>query len=62
MAWLRKSLPEISRMLHTGQVAERGWVRPDEIQRLMGLAARADAGQLWRLVTLETWLGINWPR
>ena len=61
MGWLRQSLPDVSQTLRTGQVAERGWVRPDEIERLLALAEPADAGQLWRLVTLETWLGLNWP-
>ena len=60
--WLRQSLPDVSNMLRTGQVVERGWVRPTEIERLMALAEPGDAGQLWRLATLETWLGLNWPK
>lgn len=62
MGWLRQSLPDVSRTLRNGQVTERGWVRRDEIERLLALAQPADAGQLWRLVTLETWLGLTWPR
>lgn len=61
-SWLRQSLPEISGLLREGQVIERGWVRRDEIDRLLALEARPDAGQLWRLLTLEMWLGLHWPR
>jgi asparagine synthase (glutamine-hydrolysing) len=60
--WLRHSLPEISGLLRNGQVIERGWVRRDEIDRLLALDARSAPGQLWRLLTLELWLGLHWPR
>jgi asparagine synthase (glutamine-hydrolysing) len=58
--WLRRSLPQISGLLRHGQVSQRGLVRQDEIERLLALDARSDAGQLWRLLTLEIWLGLHW--
>jgi asparagine synthase (glutamine-hydrolysing) len=60
--WLRRSLPQISGLLRHGQVTQRGWVRQDEIERLLRLDARSNAGQLWRLLTLEIWLGLHWAR
>jgi len=61
-SWLRHSLPQISSLLRHGQLIERGWVRPDEIYRLLVLDGRSDPGQLWRLLTLEIWLDLHWPR
>lgn len=60
--WFCQSLSDIFALFRRGRVLERGWVHRDEIERLVAFSSRADAGQVWRLLILETSLGLNWAR
>jgi asparagine synthase (glutamine-hydrolysing) len=58
--WFREDLRDLARDLLLGERArERGWFRPEAVERLLGEhdAGRADHGhRLWTLVMLELWL------
>ncbi len=58
--WFRSELREPARELLLGERArERGWFRPEAVERLLGEheRGRADHGhRLWTLVMLELWL------
>ena len=53
----------LTELLDDGLVVERGWVRRDEVDRLLadGLVARRASDRLWRLVVAECWLRTWWP-
>jgi asparagine synthase (glutamine-hydrolysing) len=62
-AWLRSGIATLTELLDDGLVVERGWVRRDEVDRLLadGLVARRASDRLWRLVVAECWLRTWWP-
>ena len=62
-AWLRSGHAPLTELLHDGLVVERGWVRGDEVDRLLadGLVARRASDRLWRLAVAECWLRLWWP-
>lgn len=61
--WLDAGRAEIAARLRRGQVVERGWIAPREIERLLNGTRRTggDRSQLWRAFVLEEWLGTLWP-
>jgi asparagine synthase (glutamine-hydrolysing) len=61
--WLRSGIATLTELLDDGLVVERGWVRRDEVDRLLedGLVARRAGDRLWRLVVAECWLRTWWP-
>ena len=62
-AWLRSGRASLAELLRRGLVVERGWVRSDEVDRLLadGLVARRAGDRLWRLAVAECWLRMWWP-
>jgi asparagine synthase (glutamine-hydrolysing) len=61
--WLDASRDHIAARLRHGQVVDRGWIAPAEIERLLEGRTRADrdGAQLWRAFILEEWLRTLWP-
>ena len=62
-AWLADGRPQIVALLRGGQVVQRGWVAPREVERVLaqGLSGGRKTEQLWRLFITEAWLRMLWP-
>jgi asparagine synthase (glutamine-hydrolysing) len=62
-AWLADGRSEVAALLRGGQVVQRGWVAPREVERVLGggLSGGRRTEQLWRLFILEAWLRMLWP-
>ena len=53
--WLSRLRPQAAERLKGGRMAEIGWLRPAEIDRLLADPARRHA-ELWRALNVESWL------
>lgn len=62
-AWLTSGRTEVEDLLRGGQVVQRGWVAPQEVERHMveGLRGGRATEHLWRLFITEAWLRMQWP-
>ena len=62
-AWLADGQAEVAALLRGGQVVQRGWVAPREVERVLaqGLSGGRRTEQLWRLFITEAWLRLLWP-
>ncbi len=62
-AWLAAGGTEVADLVRDGQIAQRGWVTPAEIERVLaeGLGGGRKTDHLWRLFITEAWLRMLWP-
>ena len=62
-AWLAAGRTEVTDLVRDGQIVQRGWVTPAEVERVLseGLGGGRKADHLWRLFMLEAWLRMLWP-
>jgi asparagine synthetase B (glutamine-hydrolysing) len=62
-AWLTAGLDEVADLVRNGQIMQRGWVTPTEIERVLaeGSASGRKTEHLWRLFITEAWLRMLWP-
>jgi asparagine synthase (glutamine-hydrolysing) len=62
-AWLTAGRAEVEDLLRGGQIVQRGWVEPDEVERHLveGLGGGRATEHLWRLFITEAWLRMQWP-
>ena len=62
-AWLADGRTQVAALLRGGQLTQRGWVAPPEIERVLdkGLLGGRATEQLWRLFITEAWLRMLWP-
>jgi asparagine synthase (glutamine-hydrolysing) len=62
-AWLADGRAQVVALLRGGQVVQRGWVAPREVERVLAqkLSGGRETDQLWRLFVLEAWLRMLWP-
>ncbi len=62
-AWLAASRREVSDLVRDGQIVQRGWVSPDEVERVIedGFGGGRGTNHLWRLFVVEAWLRSTWP-
>lgn len=63
MQWLGAGREHIAARVRGGQIVQRGWIEPREIERVLDDAARSEriGSQLWRVFILEEWLRTLWP-
>jgi asparagine synthase (glutamine-hydrolysing) len=62
-AWLADGAAQVAGLLRGGQVVQRGWVAPGEVERVLarGLSGGRRTEHLWRLFITEAWLRMLWP-
>jgi asparagine synthase (glutamine-hydrolysing) len=62
-AWLAAGSTDVAALIRGGQVTQRGWVAPAEVERVLdaGLADGRRTEHLWRLFMMEAWLRMMWP-
>jgi len=62
-AWLTAGRADVTAILRGGQISQRGWVAPAEVERVLveGLAGGRGTDHLWRLFITEAWLRMLWP-
>jgi asparagine synthase (glutamine-hydrolysing) len=62
-AWLTAGRAEVEDLLRGGQIVQRGWVAPNEVERHLeeGLNGGRATEHLWRLFITEAWLRMQWP-
>lgn len=62
--WLAAGRREITDLVRGGQVVQRGWVSPSEVERVLddGFAGGRGTDHLWRLFVVEAWLRMVWPQ
>lgn len=62
-AWLAAAQAEVTDLLRSGQLIERGWVEASEVERVLGtgFSGGRSTDQLWRLFITEAWLQETWP-
>ena len=61
--WLEAGRAQVVGLLRGGQLSQRGWVAPAEIERVIvdGLSGGRATEHLWRLFITEGWLRMLWP-
>ena len=62
-AWLTSGRHEVAEIVRNGQITQRGWVTPTEVERVLaeGSAGGRRTEHLWRLFITEAWLRMLWP-
>ena len=62
-AWLAAGRADVTDLVRGGQVVQRGWVSPAEVERVLddGFGGGRGTDHLWRLFIVEAWLRMVWP-
>jgi asparagine synthase (glutamine-hydrolysing) len=62
-AWLAAGRRDVSELVRDGQIVQRGWVSPNEVERVIqdGFGGGRGTNHLWRLFVVEAWLRSTWP-
>ncbi len=60
--WLEAGREDLLGLLRGGQLVQRGWVAPAEVERVLaeGHLGGRPTDHLWRLFVTEAWLRLHW--